>query len=488
MPTTTVSIGSNQNIDVETPSASSGAGPSYVITFANTPIIKTAGSNGIAVGDIGVMYNTDSAGANSGGAPDPSTYTFLVTAISGSNITLKYLTDTAGKGDASPFVLYTGNGSSGSPEQASMTFQRAFSTIATFEAMVDDASPGYFGSGDDVIGELHADSTFTEGQVTFSSRQSLASVTLTTNEFDRHDGTAESGALLKPASAAGTNVGVIEISITNMTLSFIDLSLDDADLLNTNIGLEISGSSPNNVLIRNCLVHDMDGNPNTSPQYGIRVPPAGSEFSTIAIVNNIIYSLEEAEGGNDNIFACLNQDFNGTSYFDNNTIYNIDTSAINVKQAIGYQYNNATDNDARHFVRNNLIGSFEAHANNRRRFYRDRNGDATVTENNNCDYNNAAGDSSSASYQAPGANSLTDQTLASIAFVSTTAGSEDLHIQSNSVCVDAGADLGTNQESNYDIDGRDRDAQGDTWDMGADEFVEDDSPAVTAGPFIMFVD
>ncbi len=54
--------------------------------------------------------------------------------------------------------------------------------------------------------------------------------------------------------------------------------------------------------------------------------------------------------------------------------------------------------------------------------------------------------------------------------------------------MDAGADLGTNQESNYDIDGRDRDAQGDTWDMGADEFVEDDSPAVTAGPFIMFVD
>ena len=44
-------------------------------------------------------------------------------------------------------------------------------------------------------------------------------------------------------------------------------------------------------------------------------------------------------------------------------------------------------------------------------------------------------------------------------------------------------------DSNYDIDGRDRDAEGDTWDIGADEFTETvDPPAVSAGPFIHFVD
>ena len=158
MATTTVSIGSNQSIDTETPAGSSGGGPSYVITFGTTP-------SGISVGDIGFMDTEDAGG---GGASD---YTFLVTAISGANITLKYLTDTGGKGDNSPLGLYTGGGSSGSPTQAPMVFKRAFSTITLFEAMIDDSSPAYWGTSDDVVGECHADSNFTDNTVNFSQKQ-----------------------------------------------------------------------------------------------------------------------------------------------------------------------------------------------------------------------------------------------------------------------------------------------------------------------------
>ena len=160
MATTTVSIGSNQSIDTETPATTSGSGPSYTVTFGTTP-------TGIHVGDIGFM---DTENAGGGGASD---YTFLVTAISGDNITLKYLTDTGSKGDASPVGLYNGTGTSGSPNQAEMVFKRAFSTITLFEAMIDDASPDYWGSSDDVVGELHADSNFTDATVNFDNKQSL---------------------------------------------------------------------------------------------------------------------------------------------------------------------------------------------------------------------------------------------------------------------------------------------------------------------------
>ena len=52
MATTTVSIGSNQSIDTETPASTTGSGPSYVVTFGTTP-------SGIHVGDIGVMDTFD---------------------------------------------------------------------------------------------------------------------------------------------------------------------------------------------------------------------------------------------------------------------------------------------------------------------------------------------------------------------------------------------------------------------------------------------
>ena len=325
MPTTTVSIGSNQNIDTRTPSTSGGSGPSYTIGFTTSPTIKSYSQNGIAVGDIATM-DTDEAGANSGELVSslPSTYTYLVTAISsgGNSITVKYISDTAGKGDASPLGLYTGNGSSGSPEQADMVFKRAFTSISTFEAMVDDLSPTLFGSTDDVIGELHADSTFTEGQVTFNSKQSLASVTLTSNEFDRHDGTAESGALIKPTSSAAHNVGVIEVAIDDMTVSFLDISLDDGDSLTTNVGIELS--SYDGVTVRNNLVHDFDGNPGGSGPYGLRMPASANDSAVAGCHNNIIYNIHETAG--DHAWGIQNINFRGTSYVDNNTIFNVEAA------------------------------------------------------------------------------------------------------------------------------------------------------------------
>ena len=73
---------------------------------------------------------------------------------------------------------------------------------------------------------------------------------------------------------------------------------------------------------------------------------------------------------------------------------------------------------------------------------------------------------------ATGTGSITNLDAAD-QFISTTIGSEDLHLLSTSDLIEAGTDLGTSPTNiNIDINGRDRDAQGDVWDIGAHEFVK----------------
>ena len=57
-------------------------------------------------------------------------------------------------------------------------------------------------------------------------------------------------------------------------------------------------------------------------------------------------------------------------------------------------------------------------------------------------------------------------------FVSTASGTEDFHLKTGADAIGAGFDYGTTPAGvEIDIDGRDRDAEGDTWDIGADQFV-----------------
>jgi hypothetical protein len=467
MATTTVSIGSNQSIDTETPATSSGSGPSYTVTFGTTP-------TGIHIGDIGFM-ETQEAGGGAG-----SDYTFLVTGISGANITLKYLTDTGGSGDASPLGLYDGSGSSSSPNQAAMVFKRAFSTITLFEAMIDDASPDYWGATDDVVGELHADSNFTDATVTFDSKQSLSSVTLSVYSDDRHDGTAESGALWKPTANSGHNQGILRINIENMTTEWLDISLDSLDSRNTNKAIVLAGTNDDNI-IRNNLIHDKGGNPGSYGPVIIQGLGAGSSGDNIYILNNILYNF--VESSNDSTSGIVFWSYQRTLYIYNNTIYKLTGQGGN-KDAIGIRFANQPSSVT--YIKNNIVSTLSA--NDDKRAYFKENGSSTVHASNNL-----SDTTTETAYNAEdmGGNlndstALTGQSLADISFVSTTGGSEDLHLDTDSVCLEAGADLGTTNGVNIDIDGVDRDATGVTWDIGADQKSE---AALTGNPaFLMFVD
>ena len=88
MATTTVTIGSNQSISTNTTSSSSTSGGQYTVAFTSSVDSK------VVVGDIFVISDTTSHFA---------THTYLVTAISGSNYTLKQVDDGgSGQGDISP--------------------------------------------------------------------------------------------------------------------------------------------------------------------------------------------------------------------------------------------------------------------------------------------------------------------------------------------------------------------------------------------------
>ena len=89
----------------------SGSGPSYTVDYLTN-------TTSVQVGDRVVVHKR-AAGAGTG-STILSTYHYRVTAVASllNQLTLQYQSDTGGLGDDSPADLYSGGGSSGSPQIA----------------------------------------------------------------------------------------------------------------------------------------------------------------------------------------------------------------------------------------------------------------------------------------------------------------------------------------------------------------------------------
>ena len=359
------------------------------------------------------------------------------------------------------------------------TSSRDYSTINAWEADLNSAS--IYSHGDTAIGEMYADSPFTAAISTIengsaiggSTSQDLALIKLTVHEDSRHDGTAESGVLLKPESGSGHNKAIIEVDVDNVIIEWLDISLDSLDSENTNKAITLSGNN-DNCILRNMLIHDKGGNPGGTGPFMIHVLAAGSSSDTLTIQNNIVYNIVETDNDTSNAIN-VNQ-WAGTVNIYNNTIYNI--QAAGSSNATAFRYNGNANQTAN--VKNNIASLMTSTSASGKRGYWD-----TGTGTANEDYNLSDDSITTSAYKAPGSNGLTDKTVAQIDFVSTATGSEDLHISQSSVCIGEGVDLGTTNGVNIDINGRDRDAKGDTWDIGAHEFT---AVARYASAFVMFVD
>lgn len=307
---------------------------------------------------------------------------------------------------------------------------RDFSTITLWEASL------MLHSGDDVTGECYNDSVFEE--IVTINDAAPNSIKLTAAEGEQHDGTAGTGVRV----ATSTLAVVIAVSRSDVEVSWLELYQSSGSRV---AGAINSGSGPN-VLIANCIAHDIERD--NSSITGINV--TGGSGVNVRGVNLVVYNITCSAGGGSSTGIRVGSGTNSAKIY-NCTVYN--TERINAAgDATGISANDNGNTEATNCV---SVG--------------------TTSPGTAVDFDNTSGGTesynASSDATATGTGSITSIVTAD-QFVSIVGGSEDLHLKAGSDCIDAGTDLGTTPSGvEIDIDGRDRDAEGDTWDIGAHEFV-----------------
>lgn len=439
MATITKTIGTASTIDTETPSSCSGSGP-YTVTFVNDP-------TGVVVGDK--AYITDEASYY-------DEFVYNVTGISGSSYTLTYVS--GGYGTESPCSLYNSF-----YEQAAAVFKRApdYATPRAWAADLDDSS--IYSNGDDAVGEITVNEKYDEaiGFVN-GSVVTLNSVKLTVASNVRHNGTADTGAGLKysgqSTSGGGANKSqYVDLrNADNVTLEWLEFDGTGAVGNVAQAFVSDWGSFTKNNTVRNCLMHGFELITGGAAVNMIRMTT--SNYTTDSgdshyIMNNIIYGnvLSTIAGGDPTgIYADAGRSVNPI-YCYNNTVNDL-TALSTSNTAIGIKASQYA------VIENNIVS------------------DITGSSTSVCFKVTSGSFSASSDYNlstdttAPGSNSVTSATLANI--YESDSGTVNLHLKSGSPAIDAGTDLGTTPSGvEIDIDGRNRDSEGDTWDIGADEYV-----------------
>lgn len=300
------------------------------------------------------------------------------------------------------------------------TTGRDFTSITLWEAALGTTA----GSADSLSqGDVYDDSVFDES-VTINDA-TPASIKLTVPVAERHDGTAGTGARIDRTA----NADVIIITSSTCTIEWLEIK---------NTGGSTRGISPDNsaganvTTINNCIIHGMP----------LAIEKGGS--TAITIINNILYAAPDINDTFDRHMIASTAGFFATSYISNNTLHSGTNTGTGTQ--FGLELDKFDDADVN--IQNNIITDFD-------------------TDFEDTSYANATADHNiSSDATASGTGSLTSVTSASL-FVSTTIGSEDLHILDTAVAIGAGVDLGTTPTGvNIDIDGTTRGA---IWDIGAHE-------------------
>jgi hypothetical protein len=311
------------------------------------------------------------------------------------------------------------------------TTARDYSTITLWEAALGEAAGG---TGNAAVGECYNDSTFTEAVSISDSAPD--SILVTAPAAERHDGTEGTGVRniapsLTTAFAVSGNCPTI--------LEWIGCSSPNSNAYAPVINIA-TGSTLRTV--QNLLIYDSPG-PGYSPTTGILC-----YYAVVLVQNTIIYDcgasgIASLEAISDFFNVTIVNTGNGFKFSD--SVYNSD---VNIKNCI---------------VMDSSISTDFQHAS-----------PSNVTVSNNM----------SSDTSASGTDSLVSKTSFD-QFVSNVSGSEDLHLKTGADALRAGVDLGTTNGVNIDIDGRDRDSNDDTWDMGADQC--ESCATGSAGPNLMLL-
>ena len=456
-----------------TMSSSSGSGTPWAgdVVFTSTP-----------TANIGDQLYYDQAYYNcSGGGPGscsgPANMIYLITGISsdGLTLTVKYI---SGGANFDPNSLYaTSSGASGAKSQPYVL--RFYSTPGAWNTALDNASDLY-DTGDSAQGELYKDSYYSvTGTINISKGlgQGLVRVGLTVASSQRHDGTAGSGVEFKLASS--TVCGYFNLAFQNnlairRLLEWVEYNGQTYGQAGCGGAVRFYGGGGYTWFAEanHCLIHNFQWGSTDATGYNNVIDGASAYYCA---QNNIIYD-HTTESDQDGSLGVIGINC-GAAYglAANNTVHDIRT------------YNTARDgygilcaDSSTKKVVNNICTSCS-----------DDDFSGAAQGNNNL----------SSDSTAPGSNSVTGASASDL-FENPTRGSEDLHLKNGAEALRAGADLGTGYTIgsdifggtttaittlNIDIDGRNRDSEGDDWDIGADQC--DTCYAYNFAPaFLLFLD
>jgi hypothetical protein len=337
------------------------------------------------------------------------------------------------------------------------TTARDYSTITLWDADLDDTT--IYQSGDDAVGECYNDSTFTDGRVQCDNHD-LLSATLTVPEAERHDGTAGTGVKLDTASTTAEAFGLEPTMSMDWNFEWLEITKSTNISKITNGVIDIDTDTVvYDVNIRNCIIHSFTA---LSDDTGA---PAIKVFDGSAVVTNcIIYGIENQRGSNAGAATAIEYNAGRTNAIKvlNCTVH--DMVNTNSGASSGLNIGDEAAVEIRNCIVTDCDGCYANYSPSL----------ATM------DYNISSDSTAS------GTGSITSVTT-SDQYVSTVVGSEDLHLKAGSDAIGAGVDLGTTPAGvEIDIDGRDRDAEGDTWSIGADQFVQIISSSSGKNFFIFF--
>ena len=293
-----------------------------------------------------------------------------------------------------------------------------YSTMAAWEADLSSFA------GDDCIGELY-DEVYTPAAYISMYDTNPNTITLRAHSSARHDGTPGSGARVD-GSSFGYN-GVFTIHTT------VPTNIEWVDIYNFGYRSSVFDTrSTGAVVIASCIVRDpLSTRSDYAGSYGMRL------YGDVHVVNCGVWGVFDDPGIHLQKWGTA-----GTRTIWNCTVYGCE-SGVSSSSSGGY---------TRAAVNCISVGHTGATG-------VDWSGTFSKTYCMDSDGTLPASTGNVASV------TVADQ------FISTVAGSEDLHLKAGSDAIGAGSDLGTTAGVNFDVDGRDRDAEGDTWDMGWNQYT-----------------
>jgi hypothetical protein len=330
------------------------------------------------------------------------------------------------------------------------TTGRDFSTITLWETSLSAHS------GDDCTGTCYDDSDFNEA-VTLNDT-TPTSVVLTAAAGERHDGIANavSGSGVRILGASNRFVYSTPAAI----VEWIDKDHNGSSVISDAINLNTSSAVV--LTLQKCIVHDIV---DTSTAYGIVINDPSR------VLNCIIYDVTSGGAGQASGIYVLSGSTDEASIYNctvdrsqNNSIGNVycyhlddDNAAKNIKNCAGTAAGGTTSGSKAAFKYAGVSNSTIDYC---------LDDDSTLPAGVNNQRGVTVGDQ----------------------YTSRTDGAENYLPKAGSTCIDNGVDLGTTPANvNVDARNRDRDAEGDTWDIGAIEVVPAGGNAPTGhlyGPLV----